>query len=255
MLAPPLPPLPAAILPTLEHAFARPLRLTPAQRERATSVHGDTARLRRKLRLGEPLVFAAIGDSNVVRGGCHDWQRSKCGDPRYTNRTSDGSRHGWLLQAFEAFNHTWPNPSHRLANFAMMATGPDAFSRCLNTYVGEESDVVLIGFADMCYDPYTHFFNSTFAMHLESTVRELKRRPDPPAIVLFNYFRWLDAYACLSKGVCRYWEHCEAAINELAHFYDVSALSVRDAIYHEAHGPVRDHVPFQFMRWTSNWCV
>ena len=40
------------------------------------------------------------GDSNIVRGGCYPFQRSKCSqNPVYTSRSSDGTPNGWLLQA------------------------------------------------------------------------------------------------------------------------------------------------------------
>lgn len=194
----------------VEAAFARTPRLRPDQLERALSVAGDTTRLRRRLVNHEPLTFATIGDSNVVRGGCHAWQRSKCSeDPRYTNRSSvDGAPHGWLLQAFEALNRTWPNARHRLLNHAMMGTGPSAFSQCLNSYVPPTADVVLIGFADMCWDSFGSFWNSSYGLHFERIVRELRMRTDPPSLVFFNYYRWLDRYVCRGQ-VCRFYESCE----------------------------------------------
>jgi len=70
-------------------------------------------------------------------------QSSKCSQSRYACRDpKDGTLSGWLVQLFEAINTTWPHPGHRLVNSGMMATGPDAYVHCLNTYVPEKADLV-----------------------------------------------------------------------------------------------------------------
>ena len=100
---PPLPvlaPLPRAVM-----ALGRKTLLSPAQLERGMFL-GESSRLQRKLRLGQPVTLAAIGASNTVRGGCQEWQGGKCAQPRYTERDADGSPHGWLLQTLEALNRT-----------------------------------------------------------------------------------------------------------------------------------------------------
>ena len=61
---------------------------------------GGAQRLRRKLRLGQPVLIAAIGASNTVRGGCEARQGGKCASSRYTNHSA--GRVGWLLEAFLA---------------------------------------------------------------------------------------------------------------------------------------------------------
>ena len=52
-------------------------------------------------------------------------------------------------QAFLALNRSFPHAGNRLINRAQMATGPEAFSRCLNAYLPVEADAVVISFADM----------------------------------------------------------------------------------------------------------
>ena len=135
---------PASLDNVVARAFHRQPLVSRAQLERATSILGNTARLRRKLRSGRPVTLAAIGASNVVRGGCQEWQgSSKCTHPKYTNRSSDDGTHkGWLLQAFDALNATWPHPGNVLVNHGLMATGPSGFLGCLNTFVPESADVV-----------------------------------------------------------------------------------------------------------------
>ena len=109
---------------------------------------GGAERLRRKLRLGQPVLIAAIGASNTVRGGCEARQGGKCATSKYTNHTE--GRVGWLLEAFMELNRSFPHAENRLINRAQMATGPEAFSRCLNAYLPVEADAVVISFADMC---------------------------------------------------------------------------------------------------------
>ena len=137
------------------HAFHRPAPLLPRQmRDRGTGMLGDVDRLRHKLNNHEPVTMVALGASNTVRGGCQQWQqkhaRSKCAQPKYTNRSADGTPRGWLLQAFEAMERHWPHPQHKLVNNGLMATGPAGFDGCLNRFVPLEADVVLLSFADVC---------------------------------------------------------------------------------------------------------
>ena len=152
------------------------------------STVGSATRLHRKLATGLPITLAAIGSSNVVRGGCEEWQESKCSHPKYTNRSQvDGTKRGWLIQAFEAVNATWPHPKHKLVNRALMATGPDGFNGCLNSFVPDDADAVLVGFADMCRVHTDRTFNSSFGLGLERIVRQLSARNDPPSVVLWNF--------------------------------------------------------------------
>ncbi len=131
--APPPPPMPSPLPPlpsgsaSLSAAFGGPPKLSPAQLERGLVSVGDAVRLRRKLRLGLPVLLSALGSSNTVRGGCEAWQGGKCSGSKYAG--------GWLLQALRALNASYPHAGHRLVNRAMMATGPAAFVRCLNAYV------------------------------------------------------------------------------------------------------------------------
>ena len=209
------PPLPPQRLPNMRHALNRSLVLRSDQRERGVAAVGDTSRLRVALRSGHPITFAALGASNTVRGGCHAWQGSaKCTNPAYSGRSEDGrTARGWLLQAFDALNATWPHQNHRLVNHAMMATGPKAVVPCLDTYVPEDADVVLIAFAEMCWpvnlaprgsvplsSPVATLFNTTYGSALHAIVRGVLARRQPPTVVLFNLFKWQDGHCDFYKG-------------------------------------------------------
>jgi hypothetical protein len=151
-----LQPLPydRSMLDSLEQGLGRRAVLRTDQLERGIAASGDVTLLRAKLTRGEPVTMVAIGASNTVRGGCHSWQQpgSKCTDARYTNRSSGGSTaNGWLLQAFDAMNRTWPHAGHKLLNHALMATGPQSFVRCLDTFVPTSADIVIIAFNEMCW--------------------------------------------------------------------------------------------------------
>ena len=81
---------------------------------------GGAQRLRRKLRLGQPVLIAAIGASNTVRGGCEARQGGKCAGSRYTNHSA--GRVGWLLEAFIALNLN-PNPNPLTRSFPHASVG------------------------------------------------------------------------------------------------------------------------------------
>uniref|UniRef100_A0A7S0ILG8 Uncharacterized protein n=1 Tax=Calcidiscus leptoporus TaxID=127549 RepID=A0A7S0ILG8_9EUKA len=194
------------------------------------------------MRGGEPITFVALGASNTVRGGCQQWQSpSKCSTPKYCDLTEDGNPHGWLLQAFTAINRTWPHPQHRLVNHAMMATGPEAFVRCLNKYVPVEADAVLLSFADMCApirddkQPETveETARASYGVALEAIIRRLNQQADPPAILFFNVFLWTNFWHC--RGLCHFSQSCDPYLGELAHFYHASRVGMREALWHEAH--------------------
>jgi hypothetical protein len=147
------------------------------------------------------------------------------------NASDDGTRRGWLLQAFDGLSRVWPHAEHRLVNSALMATGPSGFEGCLNTFVPLDADVALLGFADICSRRTSlPLYNSTFGLALESIVRELAGRPDPPAIVFFNVHKFVAWECTLAGGLCAFWMTCEAQMQELAQFYAASVVSVTAAI-------------------------
>lgn len=253
-----------------DHAHAAHLRafhrlplMDPMSLRASTPIIGNVERLRRKLVDGDAVTIAAIGSSNVVRGGCpalpRPWRMGdpKCAYPKYTNRsTDDGTPKGWLLQAFEAMQHTWPNAGHQLVNRALMASGPSAFHGCLNRFIPHDADVAILGFADVCNEDALPLHNTTFGLQLEELVRELAARADPPAIVLFNYYKFVSWSCTLELGLCAFWMGCEAQLQELAQFYSASVVSMRNAMYHRGavqfggEGPQRSERDFH--RWTSD---
>ena len=193
-----------------------------------------------------------------MRGGCQEWQGGKCTQPPYTDRDADGSPHGWLLQTLEALNRTWPHPQNRLVNRGMMATGPELVAKCPMTYIPKEADAVIISFADMCSAVKTwgvaetlrETLNSTFVWSLEVIMRTLLRRRDPPTIVFFNLFKWQERL--YGEGPSKFAQSCDAVIAELAQFYHVSTISMRNSLWHLVH-PAHEkteHIPFRFETWT-----
>lgn len=83
-----------------------------------------------------------------------------------------------------------------------MATGPEAFSHCINKYIVGETDVILLSFADM-YAPVKKDRSpetvadtaaGTYGIALESIVRSVLSRPDPPTVVFFNLFLWRNGF-------------------------------------------------------------
>ena len=223
----------------IEHfAFNRTPTARPDLLMRANAIHGDNARLHRKLIAGLPVTIAAIGTSNVVRGGCSDWQHlGRC--YRKSSSLSDtGLPRPWLLQAFTAMNRTWPHPGHRLINHGIYASGPEGPSTCLNQFVPDDVDAVVIGYGDRC-DQRAMVRNSTFGLELESLIRQLLLRPDSPSLVLWNFWKY-KSFWCRKPGQrvgaqwpCSYHSSCEIEMNDLAVYYGISVSSFRNAFFSE----------------------
>ena len=73
-----------------------------------------------------------------------------------------------------------------------------------------------------------------FWRSLETLIRILASRPDPPTVVLFNTFTWLCASPPPSNAPpheCAAHERCDMALSDLAAYYHLSVISVRDAMY------------------------
>ena len=124
-------------------------------------------------------------------------------------------------QAFLALNRSFPHAGNRLINRAQMATGPEAFSRCLNAYLPVEADAVVIAFADMCKlrgGSPTLPLAASYGLAMEGIVRTLLARPDPPAVLLLNHFSYRD-WGCTSE--CLFVESCDAGLGEIARSYHV----------------------------------
>lgn len=240
----PLPPMVNQLGP--DQAFQRSARLTAAQLERGVVSVGGASRARRKLRLGRPVMLAAIGSSNAVRGGCEERQGGKCTQKRFRN--------GWLIESFQALNRSFPHAGHRLVNSALMATGPEGFVNCLSSHVPPEADIVILAFADICWPsedinpPASISPEGTTLPAMEAIVRGLLlRRPEPPAIVIYNHFSHHN-WNCLDN--CAFGNSCDAAFGELARYYHVSTVSVRDALWHDATSG--DEHRFSWSSWTRD---
>lgn len=183
---------------------------------------GSLHALAAAVRSGRGFRIAAIGSSNVVRGGCHEWQRTKCSHPRY--------RSGWLVRAFRLLNATFPHANNSLVNNARMATGPDYFSSCVNSAVPLDTDLVVIGFAEMC-DVRSVLAQpeSAFSRTVERIVRTLMTYPRPPSVLLWNWHKWTQP-GC-TRRPCAFWESCDSVLTIVAQYYFLPMVSMRNAMY------------------------
>ena len=235
---------------TRSAAFNRTLLLSPLMLRQSLPVLGDVGAFATKLASGRPVTISAIGSSNVVRGGCHEWQNAKCSrDARYTARaTDDYTYRGWLLQAFDAMNRTWPHGKHRLVNAGRMASSPGWYAGCSDKFVPRESDLVIIGFSDVCFNwQQASYSDDRFMRSFEDIIRTLSTRRPIPTILLFNFFKFVNWKCTLGGGLCRFWETCEAKLEELAHYYGASVVTTRNAFYH-----MRRTDRMHFTRWTQD---
>lgn len=211
--------------------FNRTLYLSPSALANSLPIIGDTGAFGRRLAERQPVTITVIGSSNMVRGGCHLWQNTKCSlDTRYAARSDDDNTHrGWLLQAFEAMNRSWPHPNHRLVNKAKMAAGPGQFTGCTHVHVPYDTNLLIMGFADVCFNWKDNTHDSAFFEQYESIIRTVLDREDPPTILMFNFFKFTN-WGC--RGQCRFWQTCESKLQELAQYYSLSVLSTRNPFFH-----------------------
>jgi len=63
-------------------------------------------------------------------------------------------------------------------------------------------------------------------------MRTLLRRRDPPTIVFFNLFKWQDWLHGNGATPVRFVQGCDAVFAELAQFYHVSTISMRNSVWH-----------------------
>jgi len=240
---PPCPPLPA--FPPLSFAFNRRSEPRPEQAERGIPLVGDGRRLRLKLRSGLPISIAAVGASNFARGGCL-WQlqgnRTRCSQQDVAGADEEtGLAKGWLLQAFQAIQRTWPHPAHRLHNSGIGARHADSFTHCFNRFVPDDADALIIGFSEMCDGKHHTIGFKTQTFHqgfvgVETLMRIALSRPDPPALLLFSHYR----FGCGKGGKlrCNFEAQCDSQLTSLAQWYHASVLSMRNALYHDASNSV-----------------
>ena len=224
--------------PPVNYAFNRSSALRSQQVERGVTLIGDGSRLRRKLLSGQPITFAAVGASNVQRGGCQDWQApTRCAMHDIAGADPEtGLAKGWLLQAFQAINRTWPHPGHRLMNSALGAQHPSSFVTCFNKHVPETADAVMLGFAEFCkgknhLTPFNIQSSTEFFQAIETMIRLALSRPDPPVVMVFVHKR----FGCgKASSFCGYEAGCDTMLTQLAQWYHVSLVSLRNALYLDA---------------------
>lgn len=136
--------------------------------------------------------------------------------------------------------------------------GPEAFTHCLNSFVPMEADAVVIAFADMCPADEGVYLGvgagttassaHQFEANVETLVRGLlRRKPAPPAVLLFNFFAHSN-WNCVAR--CAFSASCDAALGEIARYYHISTVSVRDALFHDAtHGA---NQRYHWASWTQD---
>jgi hypothetical protein len=138
------------------HAFS----LGQQELSRSIAVMGNRhlAVFMRKLKSGQAVTVVVFGASVGQQGGCieYDPRSPRCfawsgSPPRAVNMAWGSPRSrsfkGYLVRWFEWLNSTWPNPQHRLLNFAHDAIPIEHELMCLSTSLYPEvrqADLVLL---------------------------------------------------------------------------------------------------------------
>lgn len=237
----------------------RPFLLNNEQLSRSLQYDGSRnsmARVWAKLDSGKPLRIGVLGSSVAMSGGCQveHQPRLRCAQfdglqvkKRFARgygvvddemkgllHNADRPVRGFILQALDALNATWPHADHRIINAAVDAWTAKAIEPCLlsNEQI-TTSDLLLLELGSQSWHP-------SQAAASERIVRKLLARADgpPPALVLVTTRQWCgrSVHGLRRRErptLLKVWEGIEDQFARFCEAYGMACLSMRDAIFHD----------------------
>ena len=213
-----------------------------------------------RLERHQPVKIAILGASVAMSAGCDRnlQPHARCADfdgsvgaKRWAFNQRLGGRpvRGFLLQALDWLNATWPHPQHRVHNGAADATKAGSLERCMLGAIPSDVDLVLLEFTSQPENDFSA---------IERIVRRLRKYPKRPPLVHVatrDWCRCTDAatgarviedwrynrscgadcgVSCsLPPQMFRSWRGQEDSMAKLCRHYGISCVSLRDAIYSE----------------------
>ncbi|KAL4452446.1 hypothetical protein ABPG75_008108 [Micractinium tetrahymenae] len=144
--------------------------------------------------------------------------------------SADLERLGLSFSArFENFIRTaFPNRGHVFVDQGVPKSNSGWFASCVDTLVGDNADLVFVEFA--VNDQRDAAETSIQRRSYEFMLRSVLRVASQPAVILLNHYSWF-----LSKGDGRreglFFSGPESTFNDLAQYYDVTAMSMRAAAW------------------------
>jgi hypothetical protein len=214
------------------------------------------ARVWAKLDAGKPLRIGVLGSSVAMSGGCQAAYQPhlRCAQfdglqvkKRFARgygvvddemkgllHNSDRPVRGFVLQALDALNSTWPHAGHRVINAAVDAWTAKAIEPCLlsNEQI-TTSDLLLLELGSQSWHP-------SQAVASERIVRKLLARANgpPPALVLVTTRQWCgrSVHGLRRRErpvLLKSWDGIEDQFARFCAAYGMACLSMRDAIFHD----------------------
>lgn len=158
------------------------------------------AQLWQRLDAGLPISALAFGSSvTATQGGCSHsvvpWCDACCGARNYGHPATRGW--GWLRQAFDWLNDTWPHRDNRLFNAGKASTPLGGFSECLRAWLPAPVDLWILELGVI----------PNRAQDAERLVRVLRSLPGsggtgPPAVLLVALYDWCSDRARMHVRPC-----------------------------------------------------
>ena len=189
---------PAHIFMAFAHAWSKTTRaheflLDVQHRTASVQVEGSpasAARLWSRLHQQKPIRIGVIGASVAMSGGCQREHQPhvRCADYdgfsaekrwAYGGR-SKGRVRGFVMQALDWINATWPHREHQVYNGASDGNPAAVLEKCMLSALPVDVDLVLLEFGSARSDPYS----------VERIMRRLLRLPHQPWLVLVNVREW-----------------------------------------------------------------
>ena len=218
--------------------------LAPRHLAKGVAYEGSGAALRqlvRTLNEGQPVTVTALGGS-VTRGH---------GGPPGSGDHTQGHPGSWSRLVFDYIAQRWPNKDNLYVNGAVPATGSQHFATCLKYHMHPRSNLVLLEFA--VNDGGSGPSGS------ETVIRRIRAASTTrtgPAILFVNYHDgWFGANGAGHGDVWkpRFFDAdhiSEAVFNSVAQYYDVSSLSMRNALLVD---DMRNVSGFNYATFANNW--
>ena len=235
----------------------RPFLLANAQLTASLQHDGSEAAMARvwsKLDAGEPLRIGVLGSSVAMSGGCQaEYQpHLRCAQfdglqvhKRFARgygvvdeemkgllHNADRPVRGFVLQALDAINASWPHRNHRVVNAAVDAWTAKAIEPCLlSNELITTADLLLLELGSQGW-------HSSQAVASERIVRKLLARAGgpPPALVLVTTRQWCGRSVHGLKRrerpvLLKTWGGIEDVFARFCAAYGMACLSMRDAIF------------------------
>jgi len=210
------------------------LSLTQEELDRGVAYRGSgLGAVLDKLRASRSTTVSAVGGSIT-----HGHGAGPGAQPDHGGTDLSHGHPGWSRLAFDYVQEAWPG-NHTYTNGAVPATGSDFFSLCVERHVHRESDVVFMEFSVNDAGGA----DAGVLQQQELVIRRLRRMLPDAALVFVHFWNHFP------ERNDPLWEpewfvSPEVQTTALAQYYDVTSLSLRNAVLPSVLGGIRQTSDF-----------